>query len=244
MRPTPVPAPSDLLDCLEPATARAAALFNRTFREVEQGPVQPPAIPAEIRQHFAGSLGEEGVGLAGLVAELEEEVFPRSIRIANPMYAGLVQSSPLPGAALADSLISAINNNAGATHQGPAATACEEEAVRALAGMLGLGAPWDGLFLAGGTFATLQGLLLARDHAFPDALPAEARLYTSEAAHFSVARAAHITGLPTRAVVAVPTVGRGQIDVAQLRGRIKRDREAGLKPYAVAVTFGTTGTGA
>ncbi len=236
--------PDELLESLESATSRAGALFNRAFRQVERGPVQPRETVPEIRRHFAGTLGEEGIGLEGLVTELEEEVFPRSIRIASPMYAGLVQSSPLPGAALAESLIAAINNNAGATHQGPAATACEEEAVRALARMLGLNERWDGLFLAGGTFATLQGLLLARNHAFRDSLPAEARLYTSQAAHFSIARAAQVTGLATRAVVAIPTVGRGQIDMDQLRARIRQDRAAGLKPYAVAVTFGTTGTGA
>jgi aromatic-L-amino-acid decarboxylase len=245
MRIAPAQRPaSELTDSLEAASAQASALFNRLIRDVELGPVQPPHQMNEIREHFRATLGEEGIGLEALIAELEEEVFPRSIRIANPMYAGLVQSSPLPGAALADSLISAINNNAGASHQGPAATACEEEAVRALAGMLGLDAQWDGLFLAGGTFATLQGLLLARSHAFPEALPSEARLYTSQAAHFSIARAAQITGLAAQAVVAIPTLGRGQIDVEALRARIQQDRAAGLKPYAVGVTFGTTGTGA
>lgn len=233
-----------LTEALEAASNQARALFVDTIRSAERLPVQPPQPMTEIRRYFQGTLGDDGIGLEALVSELKEEVFPRSIRISNPMYAGLVQSSPLPGAALADSLISAVNNNSGASHQGPAATACEEEAVRALSGMLGLDEGWDGLFLPGGTFATLQGLLLARTAAFPESLPPEARLYTSQAAHFSIARAAQITGLAARAVVAIPTMGRGMIDLEQLKARVRQDRAAGLKPYAVAVTFGTTGTGA
>jgi hypothetical protein len=35
----------------------------------------------------------------------------------HPLYLGLVNSSPLPGAVLADLLISSLNNNGGAFHQ-------------------------------------------------------------------------------------------------------------------------------
>ena len=45
----------------------------------------------------------------------------------HPLYLGLVNSSPLPGAVLADLLISSLNNDGGAFHQSPAMTTCEEE---------------------------------------------------------------------------------------------------------------------
>src|SRR5687767_6531751 len=99
------------MESLEEATAHAGRLFARAFREVEIGPVAPPEPMAEIRAHFRGTLGEDGIGLKALVEELEREVLPRSIRIPHPMYAGLVQSSPLPGAALADACLGALNNN-------------------------------------------------------------------------------------------------------------------------------------
>ena len=52
----------------------------------------------------------------------------------HPLYLGLVNSSPLPAAALADLLVSSLNNNGGAFHQSPAMTTCEAEVVRAYAG--------------------------------------------------------------------------------------------------------------
>jgi aromatic-L-amino-acid decarboxylase len=161
------------------------------------------------------------------------------------MYAGLVISSALPVAALADLLVSAVNNNAGAWHQSRALLAAEEEAVSSFRRRLGLPTGAVGMTLPGGTFANLQGLVLARARAFPDGPPPlEARLYTSEAAHFSIERAARIIGLGRASIVAVPTTGRGAMDVDALAARVAADRAAGARPFAVAATLGTTGTGA
>src|SRR5262249_14594727 len=64
--------------------------------------------------------------------------------------------------ALADLLVSSLNNNGGAFHQSPAMTACEAEVVRAFARLYELPDGAEGMFLPGGTYATLQALALAR----------------------------------------------------------------------------------
>ncbi|HZI09498.1 MAG TPA: pyridoxal-dependent decarboxylase [Myxococcus sp.] len=229
---------------LEAAAYRAAELFVQVFRGWESRRVAPAATEAEVRALFRGTLGERGTGMLRAVEDFAGKVLPHSLAIPSPMYAGLVNSSPLAGAALADGLVSALNNNAGAFHQGPAVSACEEEVLRAFARLAGMPEDTEGMLLPGGTFANLQGLVLARDAAFPDVLPPEARLYTSEASHFSVARAARIAGLGPRAIVALPTTGRGALDVHALRTRVREDRAAGARPFAVVATLGTTGTGA
>jgi aromatic-L-amino-acid decarboxylase len=236
-----------LLDSLDEAAERTSRLVAHLFRVFAdgEGPVSPAFGVEATRAHFRGTLGEEGVGLARLAAELERDVVPRSLRVPHPMYAGLVNSSPLPGAVLADAVVSALNNNAGAIHQGPAVGACEEEAVRALAAALGAGDRHEGLFVPGGTMANLQGIVVARLRAFPGHIPEGARLYTSEAAHFSVARAARVAGLAREAVVALPTRGpRGALDAVALRARLREDAAGGLRPFCVVATLGTTGTGA
>lgn len=156
---------------------------------------------------------------------------------------GLVNSSPLPGAALGDLLISSLNNNGGAFHQSPAMTTCEEELVLAFARLFGM-ADADGMFLPGGTFATLQAIVLARVQATGGPARAGLRLYTSEAAHFSVARAAMVAGIAAEDVVSIPVSGRGVMDVSALEQHIRSDREHGARPFTVVATAGTTATGA
>src|SRR5262249_57387195 len=92
----------------------------------------------------------------------------------------------------------------------------------------------DGLFLPGGTYATLQALVLARARAIGRRAPGPGlRVYTSQAAHFSVARSAFVAGIDSEDIVSIPSVGRGAIDVSLLADAIRSDRRAGHAPLAV-----------
>jgi len=102
----------------------------------------------------------------------------------------------------------------------------------------------DGMFLPGGTFATLQAIVLARVKTTGGPAQPGLTLYTSEAAHFSVARTAMVSGIAAEDVVSIPVLGRGSMDVSTLAERIRRDRRHGKQPFAVVATAGTTGTGA
>jgi len=228
---------------LEEAAAKAAAIFAAIYRGLEERPVAPPADRATLRATMAGTVPDEGVGLVQALEEFEKWVLPGSMGTPHPLYLGLVNSSPLPAAALADLLISSLNNNGGAFHQSPAMTTCEEELVRAFARLFGLSGA-DGMFLPGGTFATLQAIVLARVRATGGPAQSGLRLYTSEVAHFSVARAAMVAGIASEDVVSIPVSGRGVMDVSALEQRIHRDRKEGQTPFAVVATAGTTGTGA
>ena len=228
---------------LEEAAEKAAALFVSIYRGLEERPVAPPTNRTALRTRIAGTVREEGVGLVQALKDFEQWVLPNSMSTPHPLYLGLVNSSPLPGAALADLLISSLNNNGGAFHQSPAMTTCEEELVRAFARLFGMPGA-DGMFLPGGTFATLQAIVLARVRATGGPARPGLRLYTSEAAHFSVARSAMVAGVAAEDVVSVPISGRGEMDVQALENRIRRDRDRGEAPFAVVATEGTTATGA
>lgn len=240
----PTAAASDLAAVdLEEAAKKAADLFVRIYRDLEQRPVAPAITRAELRQALAGRLTEDGVGLVRTLEDFESLVLPGSMGTPHPLYLGLVNSSPLPGAALADLLISSLNNNGGAFHQSPAMTTCEEELVREFSRLFGMSQA-DGIFLPGGTFANLQAIVLARVKTTGGPTQPGLTLYTSEAAHFSVARAAIVSGIAAEDVVSVPVLGRGAMDVSTLAERIRRDRRHGKHPFAVVATAGTTGTGA
>jgi len=234
---------------LERASEAAARLFVEIYENIENRKVDPGIDFTALIESFRNTLKNEGVGLLQALKEFREKIVPNTIAIPHPLYLGLVNSSPLPGAALADHLISALNSNDGGVPQ--SALACEEEVLRAFKELYELPDSWNGLILPGGAFTILQGLLLARANAFPEieadgfhALRGIPRIYTSEAAHFTVARAAKEIGVGERNVVCVPSVGRGSIDVQGVEQAIGADREKGHLPFAVVASIGTTGTGA
>jgi aromatic-L-amino-acid decarboxylase len=240
------PTPFDLThEPLEDAARRAGELFVEIYRGLEQRPVSPAVERAELVGRFAGTLGDDGIGLLATLDEFREQVLPASMGTPHPLYLGLVNSSPLPGAALADLLVSALNNNGGAFHQSPAMTTCEAEVIRAFAGLYDLPADAEGMFLPGGTWATLQALVLARGRAIGRRAPGPGlRIYTSEASHFSVARSAFVVGIGADDIITLPAAGRGELDVGLLADAIRRDRRDDKTPLAVVATAGTTGTGA
>jgi aromatic-L-amino-acid decarboxylase len=238
--------PFDLsLEPLEEAARRAGALFLEIYRGLEERRVAPIVERGALTEQFAGTLGDDGIGLVAALDEFQERVLPACMGTPHPLYLGLVNSSPMPAAALADLLVSSLNNNGGAFHQSPAMTTCEAEVVRAFVRLYEMRDGAEGMLLPGGTWATLQALVLARARAIGRRAPGPGlRIYASEAAHFSVARSAFVVGIGAEDIVTLPIKGRGELDVNLLADTIRRDRRAGHTPLAVVASAGTTGTGA
>ena len=70
-----------------------------------------------------------------------------------------------------------------------------------------------------------------------------ARVYVSDQAHFSIARALDELGFPADTLVVVPSDERFRLQAAPVAAAIARDRAAGLVPFAIAAVAGSTNTG-
>jgi aromatic-L-amino-acid decarboxylase len=238
-------------ESLRRASQRAAELFTEIYCQLEARRVDPGVTRQEMSQLFANTIGDKGVGLEQSLDDFSQMVLPNSMGTPHPLYFGLVNSSPLPAGPLADLLVSCLNNNGGAFHQSPAITALEQEVIKEFGQLCGLPADVSGMILPGGTFANLQGLLLARQTHFPkwtengpESLTGRPILYASDVTHFCNDRAAMVLGIGRKGFVKIRSFGRGQMDVEYLEKQIQRDREAGHLPFAVVANGGTTGTGA
>src|SRR6185503_4914483 len=100
-----------------------------------------------------------------------------------------------------------------------------------------------GLFSSGGSMATFNAIVCARERH----LGAEIRrgvLYCSDQAHHSVLKSAKLAGVMPDRVRAIESDDRYRLRVDRLREQIDSDRRAGLTPFAVASSAGTTNTGA
>jgi len=70
------------------------------------------------------------------------------------------------------------------------------------------------------------------------------RVYTSDQAHFSIGRALDELGFPPETLTLVTADADFRLRGAPVEAAVRRDREAGLTPIAIAAVAGSTNTGA
>ncbi len=183
-------------------------------------------------------------------------VLGHGVRVGDPRCAAHLHAPPLLAAAGAELAIAATNQSMDSFDQAPAATFLEDRLIAWLAELLGMPDGATGVLTAGGTASNLHGLLMARDAAMRDAgicapreqgLPSQSaqwRILASEAAHFSVRRAAGVLGLGAQAVVPVGVDSDFRMDIREFRSVLEKLRKRGEQAIAVVATAGTTDAGA
>ncbi|MFJ7905755.1 pyridoxal phosphate-dependent decarboxylase family protein [Kitasatospora sp. NPDC096204] len=258
--PDPVGLPDDgvATDALAGGTAGPGALgplLATVLDSLERGTAKrsgplPKGTPAEI-----AALVDDALATAdgpGALARLTELLAHAAADPADPACAAHLHCPPLAVATAADLAVSALNPSQDSWDQAPAATALESALLAEIAGLVGYDPDRAaGVLTSGGTESNLMGLMLARDQKLDgivelDGLPAGVRpcILASEAAHFSVQRAAALLGLGERAVIPVP-VDRGLRMREDALERVMAEAGwAGRTPIAVVATAGTTDTGA
>ncbi|MFF1869697.1 pyridoxal phosphate-dependent decarboxylase family protein [Kitasatospora herbaricolor] len=231
-----------LLDTVLDALAAGAA---RRAGPVPAG--RPGPLAEQVSAEFAGS--EAG---PDALRRLTELLAYGSADPADPACAAHLHCPPLAVAVAADLAVSALNPSQDSWDQAPAATALETALLAELAALVGFDPRQaTGVLTSGGTESNLMGLMLARDQILDgivevDGLPAGTRplVFASQAAHFSVQRAAALLGLGERAVVAVPVDRDLRMDPDALARAMAEAVWEGGTPLAVVATAGTTDTGA
>ncbi|MFF3594353.1 pyridoxal phosphate-dependent decarboxylase family protein [Kitasatospora indigofera] len=227
-----------VLDALAAGAARRA------------GPV-PAGRPGPLAEQVTAEFARPAAGPDAL-RRLTELLAYGSADPADPACAAHLHCPPLAVAVAADLAVSALNPSQDSWDQAPAATALETALLAELAALVGFDPRRaTGVLTSGGTESNLMGLMLARDQILDgivevDGLPAGGRplVFASQAAHFSVQRAAALLGLGERAVVAVPVDRELRMDPDGLARAMAEAVWEGGTPLAVVATAGTTDTGA
>ena len=100
-----------------------------------------------------------------------------------------------------------------------------------------------GLFTTGGSMSIFNAILCARERLLGTEIRSGV-LYTSTQAHASVVKSARLAGILPDRVRMVPVDEQFRMRVEALGEEIDADRRAGLRPFLVVSTAGTTNTGA
>ncbi|MEE1926804.1 pyridoxal-dependent decarboxylase [Streptomyces sp. TRM 70351] len=231
----------------EPAMRRAGErALHRIIGRVSQpgaGPVASHRTREELEKEWREPPPEDGEDLAALVDRLADTALVTGMRSDHPRCFAFVPSAGTYPAVLADALAAAFLALPGAWLVGSGPTQLELVTVSWLCELLGLPPGSGGLCVSGGTEANLTALTAARDSRLRGDLRG-ARAYCSDQAHPSVAKALHILGFTRDQLVALPADAALRLPPDALAARVRRDRAAGLRPFAVVATAGTTGTGA
>lgn len=208
---------------------------------IDERPVVEWRPEEQLRESVRlGGPPEEPLALARLVAR-------HSIQLHHPSYMGHQVCPPIHEAALADLLISMLNQSTAVWEMSPIATPIEKEILRWLASLAGYPQTALGTAVSGGSAANLTGLLAARARFNADDATAGRRpiLVTSADAHYSIARAGAIMGIPAADVVKIPTDDAHRMDVDALQETLAAvDARDDAALLAIVATAGSTATGA
>ena len=186
---------------------------------------------------------ERGSALEPLLDLVFKQCVPPSFNAASGGYLAFIPGGGLYPAALADFIANCVNRFTGVWMAAPALVQLEANALDWLRDWIGFPATARGLFTTGGSMATFNAILCARERHLGTDIR-RGVLYTSDQAHHSVLKSAKLAGIMPDRVRGLPCDDAYRLPVPELVQAITADRAAGLTPFAVVSSAGTTNTGA
>ncbi len=225
------------------------------YERVESLPVLAQVEPGEIRGMLPAQPPQTGEAWADILADLDRVVLPGVTHWQSPNFFAFFPANASFPAILGELVSAGLGVQGMLWITSPACTELETHVLDWMADMLDLPAKFRSTASGGGVIqdtassAVLAAMLAARERATAyasNARGADGSLvaYTSTQAHSSVEKAAKIAGIGSDNVrlIAVDEAFAMRPDV--LARQIAADRAAGLTPFFVSATIGTTSSNA
>ncbi|HTQ56326.1 MAG TPA: pyridoxal-dependent decarboxylase [Bryobacteraceae bacterium] len=212
----------------------------------ERYPVLPRIQPGQLVDALPAAGPDQGEPMDRLLADFERLVVPAITHWNHPGFmAYFANTAPGPGI-LAELLCASLNANAMLWKTSPAATELEQVVLDWLRDWMGLPAGMFGIIYDTASTSSMHAIAAAREMADPEARTLGATrgltLYCSEEAHSSIEKGAIAIGIGQQHVRKIPTDAEFRMRPDALASAIAADRAAGLRPFCVVATVGTTST--
>jgi aromatic-L-amino-acid decarboxylase len=209
-------------------------------------PVLPRVKPGELTDSLPRSGPECGEAMAAILKDFEDKIVPASTHWNHPGFMGYFATSATGPGILGEILTAGLNANGMVWQSSPAATELEQVTLAWLGEWLGFREPMFGIIFDTASTSTMHAIAAARENADPEIRSSggsqDLILYTSEHAHSSVEKGAIAIGIGQRNVRKIPVDSEFRMRTDALVEAIERDRAAGLRPFCVVPTVGTTST--
>ena len=198
------------------------------IKPLESGRPTPPEGPEDLA-HVLGDF----VHLA-----LESGIEPTSGR-----FFGYIPGGGMPAAAVGDLIAALTNRYSGVAGVCPGAVEIENQVVRWIRLLLRWPESSWGTLQSGGSMATLTAIIAARATRPPQDW-FKSVIYCSEEAHHCFQKAIKVAGLEATPFRKIRADDKGKLSIQDLKIQIQKDKQAGLIPWILCVTAGTTNLGA
>jgi aromatic-L-amino-acid/L-tryptophan decarboxylase len=190
-------------------------------------------------------IAEEGRPIEEVLSLLAEHVDRPGLNPASGGHLGYIPGGGLYASALGDYLADVTNRYAGVFFSSPGAVRMENLLVHWMASLAGYPGSAGGTLLSGGSLANLSALAAARDaRAIRPRDVERTVVYLSSQTHHCIAKALRVLGLGECVVRSVPLDARWRMRPEALAAQVDADRRAGLLPWLLVASAGSTDTGA
>jgi aromatic-L-amino-acid decarboxylase len=221
------------------------------YKRIESFPVLSQVKPGEIRASLPAEAPQHGEAFESILGDVEKLILPGVTHWQSPNFFAFFNSNTSGPSILGDLLSSGLGVQGMLWATSPACTELETLVLDWLVPALGLPEKFLSTKTGGGVIqdtassAILCALLAARERAtnfqsnrsgVPDGLCA----YASTQAHSSTEKAMGIAGIGRDNLRLIPTDEHFAMDANALASAMQNDRCAGLTPFFICATVGTT----
>jgi aromatic-L-amino-acid decarboxylase len=220
------------------------------LERLESYPVLPRVEPGEVRAALPAEPPAGSEKVESVLDDYARLIEPNITHWQHPGFMAYFPSVASGPGILGEWLAAGLNSNVMFWKNAPASTELEEVVVSWLRQMLGLPDAFDGMLTDTASISSLLSLVAARQavpglDARDEGLAGREglkrlRLYASTEAHYSIDKAAIVTGIGRAGVRHVPADDACAMRPDELERAIAEDREAGWLPFCVVGTLGTT----
>lgn len=188
---------------------------------------------------------EEPLGVDKTLALIEQCVDHEGLNPASGGHLGYIPGGGIYTSSLGDYWADITNRYAGVFFANPGAVRMENHLLDWMRQMIGFPKTALGNMASGGSIANLIAVVTARD-AF-EIQPKEVHkhvIYLSKQVHHCIDKAIHIAGLRQAQIRYIDLDKNYRMDTEHLKTTIQEDIKAGLHPFMIVASAGTTDTGA
>lgn len=236
---------------LEPSPDERAAITGPVMDYANAFLDRLPTLPVYVTTHDRGAglldspIVDAPLPIAEVLALLGRHVDRPGLNPASAGHLGYIPGGGLFHAALGDLLADVANRYAGVFFASPGAVRMENMLLDWMASVVGYPTAAVGNLTSGGSVANLIAIVTARDARDINARDVErAVVYMTTHVHHSVDKALRIAGLGACIVRHVPMDERYRMRADAFDELVRVDVRAGLRPWLVVASAGTTDAGA
>jgi glutamate/tyrosine decarboxylase-like PLP-dependent enzyme len=222
---------------------QAVLAYARHRLRLDPVPLDGPRSAEELAAVVGQTITAGGLGPAALDL-FTEKLAPACISIDHPRYLSFIPCAPTQAATLFDLVVGASNIYGGSWLEGAGAVFAENQALRWLADLAGLGPQAGGVFVPGGTVGNLSALVAARHAARASGRLApleQGVVAATEHSHSSIVSAGEVMDADLLAVR--PDAGGRLTGEGLLRAVEEAGDDVARRLFAVVATAGTTNLG-